>query len=385
MAFHHRFAAGILSGNNLMKIGMVNTKFGFWGGVERYIFQTAEVFHKSGHTISGLFEEKTDKTEGFSSPFDFFTILDDKNQVDDSLIQNLNWDVVFLHKIAFIHDHDYYCPRHHKYYLYKRKNCHRRFHPVVCSICMGMMQKSGGKIPFKPVKMRTFNNTLSVLKKASGFVVLSDFMRQNLIINGFEEAKIHIIHPFVQGEQKIVPKENEIPTLLYVGQLIRGKGVDLLIQALSFLSKPFHLFIVGSGNDETYLKRLTGLLGLEKYVTFTGWQSDVEQFYQKADLLVVPSRWQEPFGLIGIEAFRHHLPVVAFDTGGISEWLEHDKNGSLAPENDVKKLAEQINVLISDKAKMQKFGKNGFQKVKQDYSEENFNKNITKLIKNFER
>ena len=51
----------------------------------------------------------------------------------------------------------------------------------------------------------------------------------------------------------------------------------------------------------------------------------------RADLLVVPSLWPEPFGLVGLEAARHRLPVAAFAVGGIPDWLRPGVNGYLAP------------------------------------------------------
>jgi glycosyltransferase involved in cell wall biosynthesis len=68
-------------------------------------------------------------------------------------------------------------------------------------------------------------------------------------------------------------------------------------------------------------------------VEFLGWTSreDCVRLVDWSDVVVVPSLWPEPFGLIGIEALRRGVPVAAFAVGGIPEWLEDGKTGALAP------------------------------------------------------
>jgi glycosyltransferase involved in cell wall biosynthesis len=70
-------------------------------------------------------------------------------------------------------------------------------------------------------------------------------------------------------------------------------------------------------------------------IRFSGWleQSDLSPVIDTADALVMPSLWPEPFGLIGLEANRRGVPVVAYATGGIPEWLVEGRNGCLAPAN----------------------------------------------------
>ena len=70
-------------------------------------------------------------------------------------------------------------------------------------------------------------------------------------------------------------------------------------------------------------------------VMFSGWCAPpaLEAAFDEADLLVVPSVWPEPFGLVGPEAGAHGLPAAAFAVGGIPEWLREGVNGHLAPSN----------------------------------------------------
>ena len=97
----------------------------------------------------------------------------------------------------------------------------------------------------------------------------------------------------------------DTPNILYVGQLIRGKGVDTLLKAQAILNRqltvPIPLHILGAGNDEQRLKSLAVELGLADSVVFKGWvaHENLVGYYDAASLVVVPSRWPEPFGMVG--------------------------------------------------------------------------------------
>ena len=104
--------------------------------------------------------------------------------------------------------------------------------------------------------------------------------------------------------------------ILYLGQLIRGKGADLLLEALRLLTLPWRASIVGDGGDRGMLEAAAARYGIADRVGFTGWRSDPEKCFAEHDVAVFPSRWQEPFGLSGAEAQAHGLPVVGFDVGG---------------------------------------------------------------------
>lgn len=377
------------SGVAAKSILMVNTYYGTIGGVEKYLLQIAKLLTNQGWQVHGLFESKALNTAGWESAFASVAYYSESSF--DGLIEQYNTikiEYVFFHKVtdpqmvsklqskfttlSLVHDHDYYCLRKHKYLPYKRTNCPLPFTLLGCSLCSGLLCKKNAKLSF--INLPRCYALLSSMRKCDATIVLSEHMRYNAIINGWNPDKIHKLYPIVElpDNPERVKTMTDIPTVLYIGQLIRGKGVDLLLEALGKLTTSCKCIIVGSGNDAEYLQGLAKELHLESKITWIGWSDEVNQYYDQADVLAVPSRWQEPFGLIGIEAFSHQLPVVAFDVGGVSEWLIHKVNGILVRHADPKAFAKALDSVLSDPSQAHKYGIAGHSMLKKLYSKDRF-------------
>jgi len=128
--------------------------------------------------------------------------------------------------------------------------------------------------------------------------------------------------------------------LRYVGQLIRGKGVQLLLEAMARMKSMRTLDIVGTGNMEPKLKALAEGLGIADRVCFNGFQSNPQDWMRAAKCVVVPSFWQEPYGLVAAEAVALGRPVVAFAVGGLPEAC--GGKATLVPPGDVAALADAL-------------------------------------------
>jgi glycosyltransferase involved in cell wall biosynthesis len=128
--------------------------------------------------------------------------------------------------------------------------------------------------------------------------------------------------------------------LVFIGRMDRLKGGDVLLDALpgthAALGSPLLVTFAGDGPASGSWQRRAAEVAAQDpgiSVQFIGWlqRPEVSSLLDTADLLVVPSVWPEPYGLVGPEAGRRGVPAVAFDTGGISEWLIEGVNGCLAP------------------------------------------------------
>ena len=97
------------------------------------------------------------------------------------------------------------------------------------------------------------------------------------------------------------------------------------------MGTPIALTLAGDGPSRDAWEQLSRELGVR--ASFPGWvdADALDQLYRSAAMVIVPSLWPEPFGLIGLEAGAYGVPAVAFDVGGITEWLRNGVNGWLVP------------------------------------------------------
>jgi glycosyltransferase involved in cell wall biosynthesis len=144
--------------------------------------------------------------------------------------------------------------------------------------------------------------------------------------------------------------------VLFAGRLIAHKGTDTLIRAFEQVPEPARLVVSGSGPELPRLRRLAERLGLSERIEFKGDRPAARELYPSARLVVVPSLWPEPFGLVGPEAMAHGLPVIASRVGGIPEWLADGEVGFLFEPGDVQGLADRINRLLFDRPLARRLG-----------------------------
>jgi glycogen(starch) synthase len=141
--------------------------------------------------------------------------------------------------------------------------------------------------------------------------------------------------------------------LLQAGRLDPRKGVEVGIRALAHLPAPAVLDVVGRGDDafRRHLDRVVDDLGITGRVRFSAVpRSELAQVYADADVVLFPPVWQEPFGLVPLEAMACGTPVVATGTGGSAEFLEDGDNCLLVRPGDTAALADAVRRLADDPA-----------------------------------
>jgi len=207
------------------------------------------------------------------------------------------------------------------------------------------------------------------------------------ILNGVDVTRFQ-----PQAEQKF-EDSNRPPTILFVGRVSPEKGVHVLIEAFSRILREHPLarleiiggmgaapkeFIVDRNPDPLvaaieglfsgdYVEKVKASLGARaaSNTTFHGEVSylELKKWYQTADILVVPSVWNEPFGLPAVEAMACGLPVIAARSGGLPEIVDHGVTGLVVERGDPQALADGMATLLADPGRRREMGRAGRDRV----------------------
>ena len=165
-------------------------------------------------------------------------------------------------------------------------------------------------------------------------------------------------NPYDDAVFRLMPNIARDKDLVFVGRLVSDKGVDLLLSALKSLqNENFHpnLTIVGSGPEESNLRKLTAELSLDRQVTFSGQQfgNALAEILNQHRFLTVPSRWAEPFGIVALEGIACGCVIVGSEKGGLKEAI--GPCGLTFENGNVSELAAQLKRLLSEPDLIAKF------------------------------
>jgi glycosyltransferase involved in cell wall biosynthesis len=389
-----------------MRLLFVHDRFGAMAGAEVNLQLTAAELKKRGHAIGLLHGPPTGKAERAwvdLFPERFALAAENNFSVTQKSLGTFQPDAVYIHKMPdsgvlralvdsgvpvarMVHDHDLYCMRSYKYFPLTRTICTRAAGWRCIFPCGATLARNRqGGLPFKWVSYLARKKEIALNRRFERMVVATDYIRQELLRNGFDARRIEIHAPVPRAEENVAMASfSERNLIIYSGQVIRGKGVDVLLESLARVRARFECLIFGDGNHRGYCENLSRRLGLSERVRFMGYvpPAELQNFYADASLAVVSSVWPEPFGAVGLEAMRHGLPAVAFAAGGINEWLLDGQNGFLAPWMDRGKYAERIDQLLADKNLARQLGERGRQLLRDKF---NFDQYISGLEDMFSR
>lgn len=199
------------------------------------------------------------------------------------------------------------------------------------------------------------------------FQVPDDKLR--IIPNGVNTSSFQLRNSNFRREDYAAPEEQIV---LYVGRLVREKGVQVLIDAIPHILKyrPNTKFIIaGRGPYENALRSQAAVNGVASRVYFTGYVSDDlrNALYSWASVAAFPSLY-EPFGIVALEAMAAQAPVVVSDTGGLGEIVRHGVDGLKSYPGNSQSLADMIIWLLNDRNLAENMKRQAYIKVQREYN-----------------
>ncbi len=209
---------------------------------------------------------------------------------------------------------------------------------------------------------------LAAYRRLPRMIVPSRYLARQLVLNGFRAERIEVVvnpsrYPAIENPDT----QDARGRILFVGRLTAEKGLPHFFDALRLLqSQSWEAVIVGEGPLESFARERANEAALRGRVRLTGALDGarLQDEYRAATVVVVPSIAPESFGLAGVEAMAFGKPVVGFDAGGISEWLEHDATGLLTARGDDPALAKNIDRVLGDPDLRFRLACNGLERVR---------------------
>lgn len=378
-----------------MKIVQISKECSSNGGVGTYVCNLLSALESSGHDVSIIHADlnadcSLKRTRQFYiKNFDHYG---SRKQCEQSaslvmkILKSIQPDIVHIqgcnnfyleseirkefHAIKTLHTYDF-CPSGNKFHHASQKVC---VHPTG-SLCVPRMIFKRCLLSKRPnVIWQHYRRAVEANKNNSEYkklIVASEYVKMQAIASGYPADQIDVIPyytnlPSINSE--FTGSENKI---LFVGRIVPEKGLRKLLLAFSQLQTSSQLIIAGDGAGLSKIKTFSRKLGIENRVCFSGWAeaNQKEELYRSASVVVIPSGWPEPFGIVGIEAMSYAKPVVAFQTGGISEWLDDGKTGFLIAPHDVSEMSKKIDLLLQQKNLATEMGTAARVKVEGNFSE----------------
>jgi glycosyltransferase involved in cell wall biosynthesis len=352
------------------------------GGVTSYMRRVGRAQAARGETVSyvGLTDPGLDVPDDLTP-----TRVRDENALY-RWAASARLDVLHVHKplqtppprslplLRTLHDHAANCPSGSRYLARSQRPCNRVSGVGACT--WGYLVDDCGSL--RPstarrnvARFRREHHTL----KAVTMHAVSNHVRDRMVADGYEASRIHVLHsPAPPGPSSYDPPPRSGPVrFLFLGRLVPEKGLAPLLRALSRLPDHIRLDVAGEGHQRAAMQTLSDRLGLADRVTFHGWLGPdlLGGLMRQARAVVFPSLWNEPAGLISLEAAAAGRAVIASHVGGIPEYAS-DAFALLTPPGAPSALADAMSTLASDYERAAELGHAGRRIVAERLSMDRF-------------
>ena len=246
---------------------------------------------------------------------------------------------------------------HNRPYLFNYLSKKDNLNPIVLYFHNDPLTMKGSK---------TIKQRLNIIKKASGIVFVSEFIKNKFLTNiETKHNNIFVLPNGIKRDLKNLPKKQK--KILFVGRLVKEKGVQLFVDAISEIINEFtewEYIIIGTskaGNEKLKTnfekKVINDFLKLGKNAKYLGFVDNrkVKEIMNTSSILIVPSIWDDPFPLTALEGLASGQAVIASARGGLVEMLKDI--GILINDINSKKLVQEMKKLMIDHKKLNDFQK----------------------------
>lgn len=293
---------------------------------------------------------------------------------------------VLLH----LHNYSYWCPGGELFYSAQEKRC-----PLELGwkcIPNAYHKRCNNRQPKRLIdSMRKTKKRMELFEEDVRFLVSSSFLKRRASDRGISRDKIHVVPYAIDGARMDGRSTSRVRRfdpgfVLFVGRLTPSKGVSHLIRAFAGVPEGVgeQLVIAGDGHSRSEIQECVVESGVEARTKMVGWceNEELSWLYDNCSMVVMPSLWDEVFGIVGLEAMAAKKPVVAYDVGGISQWLVDGKTGVLVEPGDVEALRRQIERLLKAPDVLDRMGRNGYSHFQNEFTVQEHAKALVSVYEN---
>ncbi len=217
----------------------------------------------------------------------------------------------------------------------------------------------------------THNYSFKSLKKCDFLIAITADLKQNALKCGYPASHIYQIPNMIDIDRVFMPPKFRSDIVIgSYGRFVEKKGFKYLIEAIKLLKNKGYnvkLLLGGDGVLKNDLEKLKVELGLCDDVIFTGWVKSKDEFFKKIDIFCLPSV-EEPFGIVILEAMKYSKPLVATNSEGAREILEHSTHALIAKNSSAEDIAFNIEKLFSNEKLACQLARESYKKLEYTYN-----------------
>ena len=237
--------------------------------------------------------------------------------------------------------------------------------------------------PLEMKGSKTIEDRRNLLSKLDKIYCVSEYVKKRFLKGIIDHLnKVVVLYNGVIRKQKKIPKKQK--KIIYVGRIVKEKGVDLFVDAIKDIYEDFkdwNFQIIGSPKlgvnklDKFSIKIKKDFESLGKRANVVGFinSKKLNKIMSDASVIVIPSVWKEPFGLVAAEAMSNGIAIVSSNSGGLPEIISN--NGILIDQINSKKISKNLKQILSNSSLLRKLQKKSW---------ENFNFNSKKISSNLD-